>query len=116
MVDIGHTAIDGPGAVPETLATVATVESQAPIEPEALVSPWASLQTAPWEPHCPTLQDFGSIARRTPNTGYRQGVWRSRNAGRVFHPRRFHPLQTRALESAAGYSLFAMRDTDRPLV
>src|SRR5690242_15674825 len=80
MVDIGHTAIDGPGAVPETLATVATVESQAPIEPEALVSPWAPLQTAPWEPHCPTLQDVGSIARRTPNTGYRQGVWRSRNA------------------------------------
>jgi hypothetical protein len=65
---------------------VSMVVAERPLPLEA----WLATPQAPalLEPDCPAVQNGGSVVPRIPDTLDHPGAWRSRNAGRLFHPRR----------------------------
>jgi hypothetical protein len=88
--DTGRTASGQQGAVRAPEQVVAPVVSTAVEEqPVPLVAWLASAQSpAPLEPDCPAVQNGGSVAPRIPDSSDHPVAWRSRNAGRLFRPRR----------------------------
>jgi len=74
----------------ELVELVESAESTAVEERLVPLAAWlASAQSpAPLEPDCPAVQKGGSVVPRRPDTLDHPGAWRSRNAGRLFHPRR----------------------------
>ena len=70
---------------PERLvASMAVAERPVP-----LVARLASAESpAPLEPDCSAVQKGGSVAPRRPDNLDHPDAWWSRNAGRLFHPRR----------------------------
>jgi len=92
MADTGHTVSGQEAtlmpeqmAAPTALVVLTAVEEQ-PVSPtEWLVS--ATLPAA-LEPDCPAVQNGGSVAPRRPDNLDHPDAWWSRNAGRLFHPRR----------------------------
>ena len=93
MADTGRTASGQEGAIrapeqavaPVVWVVLTAVEEQ-PV-PLAAWLAWAAM-VAPFEPDCPAVQNGGSVAPRIPDNLDHPDAWRSRNAGRLFHPRR----------------------------
>lgn len=56
--------------------------------------------------YCPAARQAGSVGRRRPGTASHPSAWQSRNAGRLFHPKRLHPLTAQSLRLAACWPLF----------
>jgi hypothetical protein len=99
MADTGRTASGQEGTIraPEqAVAPVAPVVwvvwvvSTAMEEQPVPLAAWLALaaMVAPFEPDCPAVQNGGSVAPRIPDNLDHPDAWRSRNAGRLFHPRR----------------------------
>jgi len=72
-----------------SMQPVVSAVEERPVLLAPLVARLASEQAvAPLEPDCPAVQKGGSVVPRRPDTLDHPGAWRSRNAGRLFHPRR----------------------------
>ena len=63
--------------------------------------------------YCPAARRAGSVGRHRPRTAYHRGAWRSRSAGRMFHPKRFYPLHAQSLRLAALDRYVALSITER---
>jgi len=96
MADTGRTAsgqegtIRAPEQAVESVAPVVWVVLTAVEEQPVPLAAWlaSAAMVAPFEPDCPAVQNGGSVAPRIPDNLDHPDAWRSRNAGRLFHPRR----------------------------
>jgi hypothetical protein len=74
----------------QMVAPTALVVLTAVVERPVPLAVWLASETLPaaLEPDCPAVQNGGSVAPRIPDKLDHPDAWRSRNAGRLFHPRR----------------------------
>ena len=90
--DMDHTVTGQEAALmPEQPAVTAALIVPTAVEerPVPLAAWVASAKSpAPLEPDCPAVQNGGSVAPRRPDNLDHPDAWWSRNAGRLFHPRR----------------------------